>query len=817
MSTISTILSTLRSAVWAIDVRDEIANAIEQCYKDVNSPSLVTDGIEEVIGDMVDNGRISGAIVEDLGLITEGTSNLFDFTTVTAGRLNTSTGEVGEASGYWTSDFIPVENGKTYYFANTDRRVAYNSSKAYSANISGTTWTASADGYIRVSVTSANRKTAKINEGSAKDYRPGRSPIDFNLRDDVYRKAEVDAALAAVTIATDPELETAGAAADAKATGDAISALNESLENIFAEIAMHPIWERGSIRADNGNDLSSTYSCRTKDYIENTNPITITPIAGVRFSWRLYQSDNSFISSSDWLTEYTVIRLTSGQKIRLTCGYIDGTVMNVSDADASISIAAYRNTDNTLTLSNKAADAKVVGDALTNINSKIDITLKHDAEISLPYLNAGNGAIINGGETNTSEIFCHTDYVDVSMCVSIRYKRNTYTSATIAGMAFYDENKTFISFVAGDGADIETRYLFYSTDVPNNAKYARFSIFTDTETYGEFAIYGTTKLYSAIQSIKVPSYSLFKQYTTNDDVALKTSSAEVFELYDELVATYPYYVSKNALTDSVDNIFTNYEYVFTFDPLNDSSKNFGYPADAQINKPVILISSGVHGYERSAVMSLYTVMRDICEDMSLIPGIAENAIIKVMPVVCPWGYDNNSRVNANGVNINRNFDTANWVLITGNALQYSGSEPANQPETRVYQDWIDANVDAFAHADVHNSEIVNEVSNVLSNNMPYKKRFLSGVQNIIPHFINTRNILPSDNVYCYSAISRSSMTGTTINYAEEAGIENTCTFELSWNVNSTGKHSNQTIGVGAEIIGNFFMALNNIVVDKLYR
>lgn len=252
MSTISTILSTLRSAVWAIDVRDEIANAIEQCYKDVNSPSLVTDGIEEVIGDMVDNGRISGAIVEDLGLITEGTSNLFDFTTVTAGRLNTSTGEVGEASGYWTSDYIAVESGKTYYFANTDRRVAYNSSKAYSANISGTTWTASANGYVRVSVTSANRKTAKINEGSAKDYRPGRSPIDFNLRDDVYRKAEVDAALAAVTIATDPELETAGAAADAKATGDAISALNESLGNkVDSTPDAQPVVQTGTVSVVN--------------------------------------------------------------------------------------------------------------------------------------------------------------------------------------------------------------------------------------------------------------------------------------------------------------------------------------------------------------------------------------------------------------------------------------------------------------------------------------------------------------------------------------------------------------------------------------
>lgn len=210
MSTISTILSTLRSAVWAIDVRDEIANAIEQCYKDVNSPSLVTDGIEEVIGDMVDNGRISGAIVEDLGLITEGTTNLFDFTLITAGRLNTSTGAVDTATGYWVSDYIPVEAGVTYYFTGTDRRVAYNSSKAYSANISSaTSWTASADGYIRISVTTANRKTAKVNAGSNKPYRPGRSAVDFNLRDDVYRKGEIDTMLGNIDVGLTSEQKAA--------------------------------------------------------------------------------------------------------------------------------------------------------------------------------------------------------------------------------------------------------------------------------------------------------------------------------------------------------------------------------------------------------------------------------------------------------------------------------------------------------------------------------------------------------------------------------------------------------------------------------
>ncbi len=209
MSSIQTYLDYIATKIWARDVRTAIVNAIQQCYNDVNSPTLLTEGIEGILEDMVDNGRISLAIMDDLGLITEGTNNLFDFSTVEAGRLNTSTGEITETSGYWVSDYIPVESGKTYYFANTDRRVAYTSSKAYSANISGTTWTASADGYVRVSVTSANRKTAKINEGSSKAYRPGRAPVDYNLRDDVYRKAEIDTMLGNIDVGLTSEQKAA--------------------------------------------------------------------------------------------------------------------------------------------------------------------------------------------------------------------------------------------------------------------------------------------------------------------------------------------------------------------------------------------------------------------------------------------------------------------------------------------------------------------------------------------------------------------------------------------------------------------------------
>ena len=58
--------------------------------------------------------------------------------------------------------------------------------------------------------------------------------IDTSKADksNTYTKAEVDAAIAGVEIVTDATLSITGAAADAKATGDAISALNESLQTL---------------------------------------------------------------------------------------------------------------------------------------------------------------------------------------------------------------------------------------------------------------------------------------------------------------------------------------------------------------------------------------------------------------------------------------------------------------------------------------------------------------------------------------------------------------------------------------------------------
>ena len=65
MSAISTILTRLRAAIWAIDVRDDIANAIEQCYSDVSNPTLQTEALEAALQNKIDQGEMAALTIGD--------------------------------------------------------------------------------------------------------------------------------------------------------------------------------------------------------------------------------------------------------------------------------------------------------------------------------------------------------------------------------------------------------------------------------------------------------------------------------------------------------------------------------------------------------------------------------------------------------------------------------------------------------------------------------------------------------------------------------------------------------------------------------
>lgn len=184
-------LDNILSAVYGEEVRSSIHDSIAACYDDVHDPTLIKDGFQDTIRDMLDTGELQKAFESDIGLITEKTHNLFDFTDITRGRL--SSGNVVTDNTRFVSDYIPVDAGTTYYFNNMYSKAFYDTNKVFQSAVTvGNTFTPVSSGYVRVCVASANKNTASMFAGSNKPYVPGRSPVDAVLRETALTKDDAD-------------------------------------------------------------------------------------------------------------------------------------------------------------------------------------------------------------------------------------------------------------------------------------------------------------------------------------------------------------------------------------------------------------------------------------------------------------------------------------------------------------------------------------------------------------------------------------------------------------------------------------------------
>lgn len=63
--------------------------------------------------------------------------------------------------------------------------------------------------------------------------------------------------------------------------------------------------------------------------------------------------------------------------------------------------------------------------------------------------------------------------------------------------------------------------------------------------------------------------------------------------------------------------------------------------------------------------------------------------VLIVPVLNPDGLAAETRVNANGVDLNRNYPTPEWREENRDTPYYSGPSPASEPETRLVMEWIE--------------------------------------------------------------------------------------------------------------------------------
>ena len=189
--------------------------------------------------------------------------------------------------------------------------------------------------------------------------------------------------------------------------------------------------------------------------------------------------------------------------------------------------------DSSLTMSNAAAPADLVGNLKSAYEKSIETGIKGKAPtytiISGSYIKHADGGL------TPSENFSYTDYIYVKNATKIRYTRTSHTiNAPSVGIAFYNENKTYVSGVPGlDNSTRPAQRCLDLTDVPvpNNAVYVRLSVLNSDSS--SFYVALLNDLTDAIEEIALdngeyvyhPSIAQFKHYI-NDSGVLTTSTIQ---------------------------------------------------------------------------------------------------------------------------------------------------------------------------------------------------------------------------------------------------------------------------------------------------
>jgi len=278
-----------------------------------------------------------------------------------------------------------------------------------------------------------------------------------------------------------------------------------------------------------------------------------------------------------------------------------------------------------------------------------------------------------------------------------------------------------------------------------------------------------------------------------------TTSTQVISAFDALMNDHPNYITKNDLgADSAGNRI--FEYVFGNGKKNDYAGH-KRPMDSSDDKPVILLLSGVHGYERSCVMGTYLFAKALAEK-KIFAKLRNKYIVKIIPLSVPSAYNLNTYENSNGVNIDCNFD-ANWMKEEG--VHPNGNAPADQLETQILQAWMNNNLDALVMINYHNSGYTEEISYMSGDSShltteTFKEKFFDAMYRIEDYLKQTYE---KDNAF-YAYTGHYTLP-TGYNYANKVGLVGLL-LEASWNVTNNGTNNDAISNkANAEILGNLML------------
>lgn len=341
-------------------------------------------------------------------------------------------------------------------------------------------------------------------------------------------------------------------------------------------------------------------------------------------------------------------------------------------------------------------------DAISDLNAALGETVSPALTWSFGELNR-NGTV-NQRTTGLKSEYTYLHAGDTVTVTKSGYKFNLaqYTGKSVS---------MFISDSYNSGAYGDTLTITADTWTIISIWHSDNSAFSDLSEGSVVSVkhaanrmsYATSPLFrSSVRFGSVPSdyYAGTLASFTADGLSRGTTTDQMIAKFDTLVDGT--YVTKKDLGVCSDGTHHLYEYDLTPAQCGLTVEGITYYPK---HMPTLLIISAQHGFEKGSVFGLYYLMQNLVngwESNSALAYIRNHMSVKVIPICNPYGFDNNSYYNANGVNINRNYDTPGFDgTVTPGTSNYGGTVAGSEPETQIICDFIKTNMDALFLLDFH--------------------------------------------------------------------------------------------------------------------
>ena len=175
------------------------------------------------------------------------------------------------------------------------------------------------------------------------------------------------------------------------------------------------------------------------------------------------------------------------------------------------------------------------------------------------------------------------------------------------------------------------------------------------------------------------------QYSCSIGQTAATCSLSYSKFLEQYFDTYleesndSYTVSKRTVGEDSSGKYDIYEYTFT-------PKNYTH---------TVLISGGMNACELSAEFGIAYFLKNVMEKPTeTFTWLYENVQFKIIPVLCPWSFDQSpiKYENFNGVNLNKNFDYNNsWETYSAGGAGTKGDSPFSEAESHILRQWLNNN------------------------------------------------------------------------------------------------------------------------------